>query len=184
MAYIDTLNAVKSSSKQVGDYRMGSSYMAFLNQKAREEQEARNKKVMDEWQGAYDEAKSANETRYNDILGQYGQRYDTAVSDLQGMGDAEKAALENAYRISGSQQQQALVNSGLASTTIRPAAIAQNTKMKEASLSQVNERLQNQALTTKANLSGDKLQFMERREDPYPDQTYYLELLKQAGYAA
>ena len=141
-------------------------------------------KVMDDWQASYDEAKTANEERYQDILKGYGDRYDTAISSLQGLGDAEKSALENAYRISGSQQQQSLVNSGLASTTIRPAVMQQNEKQKQTALSGVNERLQREKIGLQTGLSGDTLAFKERREDAYPDQSYYLELLKQAGYAA
>ncbi len=141
-----------------------------------QQEEAKNK-----LESSYNEAKTVNEERYADILKGYGDRYDTAMSSLQGLGDAEKTALENAYRISGSQQQQSLVNSGLASTTIRPAVMQQNEKQKQTALSGVNERLQREKIGLQTGLSGDTLAFKERREDTYPQLSYYMDLIKQFG---
>jgi hypothetical protein len=176
-------NALKSLPSQVGDYKGGSAHMAYLAQKAAKERDKNLNRVVADWQSAYDEAKNTNLQRYEDILGGYGQRYDDAMGTLQGLGDAEKADLVRSYGILGSQQNQALVNSGLSSTTIRPAVIQQNQSAMQRALSLVNERLQGQQLNMMNQLSGDKLAFMERREDDYPDMNLYLELIRQASAA-
>ena len=159
--------------------------MAFENSLIQQAEDKRRRRataaVMTDWQTAQDAAKAANEGRYAEINTGYDTRYNTALSTLAGLGDAQKADTQRQYEIAGSQQQQALVNSGLSSTTIRPAVIQQNASAMQRALDIVNERLQTQQLNLQTGLSKDKLDFMERREDEYPDMNYYLELLKQAG---
>lgn len=156
----------------------GADYYTWRQQMERQKQ---TKQIMSDWQSAYDSAKNANEQRYGEILQGYDDRYSNAMSGLQGMGQAELAEIQRAYGVTGSHQQQALVNSGLSSTSVRPAVMQQNASAMARAMSLVNERLQNQHLNLQTALSGDKLSFMERREDEYPDMGFYLELLKQAG---
>jgi hypothetical protein len=154
-------------------------------------------KLTQDYQKAYEEAKLANETRYQEILGGYDKlmgdsqsKYDSIIASQAGMGNAEKADLQHSYDVLGSRQQQGLVNSGLSSTTIRPAVMAQNTTAMQRALSLVNERLQGQntnlqvgSLNSANNLTQNKFGVMERRTDDYPNETNYLELLKQYGNA-
>ena len=65
--------------------------------------------VMADWQSAYDEAKTTNLQRYDEILQGYNNRYSVGIEALQGLGDAEKANLQHSYNVLGSQQQQALL---------------------------------------------------------------------------
>jgi len=158
---------------------------------------AQQQEAVKSLQGATDEAKAENLRRYEEILVGYQGRsetatagYDKLLASMTGLGDAEKEALRHSYDVSGSRQQQSLVNSGLASTTIRPAVQAGNTSAMNRALSLLNERLQRervgvegQRIGAEAGYTGDTLGFQERREDEYPDVASYLQLMQQFGTA-
>jgi hypothetical protein len=141
-----------------------------------QQQEAKNK-----LQGAYDEAKTANEERYAEILAGYGKRYRKTMGSLKGFGDAEREALNRAYGKSEAVQVSNAVKSGLLGTTVPAAMVRQNTDAKARSMSLLNERLNREKLGYQTGLSGEKLAFMERREDTYPQLQYYMDLIKQFG---
>ena len=143
-----------------------------------------SQETSDKAQKAYDEAKAINESRYNEILGGYRARQDDAMNMVANLGTAEKDAIRRSYGKERSRMMQGLLDSGNLSTTVMPSVSLQNNEAKNRSLADVNERLTKQKIGLQTGLSGDKLSFMERREDAYPDQSYYLDLLKQAGYAA
>ena len=156
-----------------------------------------------EYQTAYDTAKAANESRYEDIVGRYGTRYEQGVSDidaygssilggLEGMGEAEKAQIGRTYDRSGALGQQSLISSGLHSTTIAPTVQRQNEIARGNALSLADERLRREnlgyqtdiaktKLSYTSGMSKELLDFMERRTDDYPDQSVYLQLMNQLG---
>ena len=144
-------------------------------------QTADRNKLTTEYQTAYDEAKAANEARYKDILAGYNTRYSTAMTDLQGLGEAEKAEIQRTYAQSGAMAAQQLVNTGLHSTTIAPAVQRQNTRQMQQALALSNEQLRREKLGYTTGMSKERLDFMERREDTYPDSSMYVELMRQLG---
>jgi hypothetical protein len=153
--------------------------------------------LMSDYQKAYNEGKTANETRYQDILAGYDKltgdtqsKYQSMIDSQSELGIAEKADLQHNFDVLGSSQQQGLVNSGLSSTTIRPAVQQNNTTAMQRALSLVNERLQGQKtnlqgqqVASLAGITTNKLNTMENRVDTYPGWEQYMELMKQYGNA-
>lgn len=162
-------------------------------------------KLTNEYQKAYDSAVSANESRYADILGQYGNlsnelvsgyqsRLDKSMGMLEGLGSQEAADIEQQWINAKSRGQQNLLDRGFANTTVMPTMEMGYERNKRADLSRLNERLQNQRLGIYGDMSADvlsarsaaegaKLGFMERREDTYPDINMYSRLAEMAGMA-
>lgn len=164
---------------------------------------AKGNKLTTEYQSAYNEAKTANEARYKDILGQYGSRYTAGMAELdslksevmgglEGLGEAEKSDIRKSYAISGAANAQALINSGLHSTTIAPAVQRQNATAEAGALSSADERLRRERLGYMTDLgtrrigystgmTKEMLDFMERRTDEYPSQSLYVQLMQMLG---
>lgn len=134
-----------------------------------------------DYEAKYNEAKTANESRYADILSGYDERYNTAAKTLEGMGDAEKKVLASNFNRVRASASQGLINSGLYSSTIVPSVMTSIGKQESESLGSLNENLRQQRLSIQAALSGDKLKFMENREDTYPSLELYLQQLQQYG---
>ena len=182
MRYTNYLNSL-TGDERYSNTNEGRVYMQWLKRRAEAEKQSHLLKMNQEYQSTYDEAKSANLDRYNKILQGYETRYDDAMNMLDGMGDVALQDVERAYNLSGSKQAQGLVNSGLYSTTIAPAAQRQNTAAMMREKGRVQEALRAQKLGYMNQLSGDRLSFMERREDPYPDFNQMIQLARGLGYA-
>jgi hypothetical protein len=162
-------------------------------------------KLTQEYQNTYNTAKAANEQRYQDILSQYGilhsdvvggyqNRLTETMKMLEGLGSQESADIEQDWINKESKAKQDLISRGFANTTVAPTMSMGYTRGKQADLARLNERLQNQRLGVYGQLSGDvlsaqqditknKLDFMERREDTYPDMNMYAQLAQLAGMA-
>lgn len=143
-----------------------------------EQQEAEGK-----LQTSVDEAKAANLKRYEEILGGYDTRYSEAIGSLEGLGDAERSAVQRAYGRSEASQLSGAVKQGLVGTTVPAALTRQNTTAMANALGLVNERINRQKIGLQTSLSGEKLGFQERREDVSPDIQSYMNLFKQFGNA-
>lgn len=155
----------------------------------------RLQKLKDEYQQKYDEAKAANEQRYQDILSGYGQTYGNvqsgyadAISQMQGMGQAELADLRHQFDVSGKNQMASLASSGLLNTTVAPTVQRQNTVAQMRAEALLQERLRREQVNLKlaqtgalTNLDLQKYAFMERREDEYPDFNQMLMLARGLG---
>lgn len=134
-----------------------------------------------QYQKAYAEAKSANEQRYADILGGYQQRQQAAMSALEGLGTAERAALQKQFGEAASRQSASLIGRGLGGTSVASSVAAKMATSQQESMDQLNERLTRERLGYQTGLSGDTLGFQERREDAYPDLNQMLMLAKLKG---
>lgn len=158
-------------------------------------QEERYKQMVGEYQEKYDAAKAANEQRYQDILSGYGQTYGNvqsgyadAISQMQGMGQAELADLRHQFDVSGKNQMASLASSGLLNTTVAPTVQRQNTVAQMRAEALLQERLRREQVNLKlaqtgalTNLDLQKYAFMERREDEYPDFNQMLMLARGLG---
>lgn len=140
--------------------------------------------IPNEYQRAYEEARAANEQRYQDILSGYQDRsnefqqrqagntddvltgyenrYQRGMDLLNGLGDQEKRDVTESYQKLGAANQQDMTNRGLTGTTIMPTMRAGIERERQDALSRVNERLQREQLMTDAGLSGDALGAQER----------------------
>jgi len=79
-----------------------------------------------EYQSALDAAKTANEQRYQDILSGYETRYSEALAGLEGLGEQARKDVGTTFDRARAKASQALVTSGLYSTTVAPAAMIQD----------------------------------------------------------
>ena len=139
--------------------------------------------MTDEMKKAFEEAKGANEQRYAEILAGYQNRYAQAEQGLEGLVQSAKSDIQRRYAVENSRAMQQLLNSGLLTTTVAPAVSRQITAQETRDIADLNERLRRERLGLLTQLSGEKLSFMERREDTYPQLQAYYELLRQLGAA-
>ncbi len=195
--YIDALNRSYGGAPTLSGWDVGRDNQAtrrFYNyQQAVSQQklsqvqqaimEAKKNTLTTEYQTAYDEAKAANEERYEDILGRYETRYSNAMGQLEGLGGAARADVERGYARSGAAANQAMVNRGLYSTTIAPAVQSQNAEAQARSMALLNEQLRREQLGYSTGMSREMLDFMERRTDDYPSESLYVQLMNQLGNA-
>lgn len=133
--------------------------------------------VAGDFQSGIDDARQANEARYRDALEGYQNRYERNMNYLQGAGAQEASDINQAYDAQKASGLQSLVGRGLGNSTITNTMGMGYDRERSDSLGRLNERLRNQYLTTDAQLSGDVLGVMERRDDVPPD----LGLLAQIG---
>jgi hypothetical protein len=143
--------------------------------------EANTSKLKAEYDKAFNEAKQANEQRYNQILGGYDTLYNNTMTGLEGMGDAARKDVNTGYNRAFSQSMQGLVNSGMANSTILPSVSLNNAGQRTNALNSLNEMLRREKLGYMNNISNNKLNFMERREDTYPDMNLYTSLMNNYG---
>ncbi len=121
---------------------------------------------------AFQQAKAANEARYAEGKQLYDERYGRNMGYLEGAGNTEKQAIERRAADAKSASQQRLSSLGLSGTTIGQtldAGVDQDAGRQYAAL---QERLNQQRLSADAGMSKDKIDFIERRNDIYPEAGY------------
>jgi len=182
-------------------------YQGYLTSSREAEQafqkQKQTQKLLTEYQTAYNEAKAANEARYQEILTGYKTRYGTAMeglasskeeimSGLEGMGEAELAGIGRQYTKERASVAQGLISSGLHSTTVAPAVLGGVTRREGYATGEAQERLRREKLgylkslsdrelLMQTGLSREELDFMERREDEYPSESLYVQLMQGLG---
>jgi hypothetical protein len=135
--------------------------------------------IYQSWQSQMDAANKANESRYQDILGGYGQRYNDVMGMLEGQG---QMALSDAQ--SQGRAREAAVGADMSMRglgTIVPTmqmGIARDTAAEQR---RINEGIRGQKASNMTGLSGDKLAFMERKNEIGPDYGQMLDLIKGVG---
>lgn len=174
-----TLGQTGTPNSQLVAWRGGWLSPEQRNQATWAEQQALASKLT----SAYDEAKATNEARYAEILAGYKDRYSQAEQGLEGLGQSAKSDIQRRYAVENSRAMQQLLNSGLLTTTVAPAVSRQITAQETRDIADLNERLRRERLGLLTQLSGEKLSFMERREDTYPQLASYYELLRKLGAA-
>ena len=182
-------------------------------------------RLTEEYQTAYNEAKAANEARYQQILAGYGTRYNQAMTGLgqsrtaitgklasnraevlgglEGLGKEELAGIGRQYTRERASASQGLISSGLYSTTVAPSVLGAVGRREGYAMGEAQERLRReqlgylsqlgaqelqalkemsaQELMAKTGLKKEELDFMERREDEYPSESLYVQLMKGLG---
>lgn len=138
---------------------------------------------LSDWQAKFDEAKATNEQRYSDILKGYQERYKTSMDYLSNLGVSEGERIRTDSANALSKQQQQLAASGLWNSGNLAANIQGANKNMSLSLNDLAERIAREKGGVSAQLSGDTLGFMERREDLYPDYNLLAQLYERMGAA-
>jgi hypothetical protein len=132
--------------------------------------------AMGAYQSAFNSAKAANEARYGQGLGELGGLYDRSMKYLEGQGDTERAEISKRGEQAKAGNRQRLTDLGLSGTTIGQTLDQGVDRQTTEAQGGLNERLNAQRLGTDANLTQNKVGFIERREDPYPDMGAYAQL--------
>ena len=76
---------------------------------------------------------------------------------------------------------QSLVSSGMVGTTILPSLNMQADKNAAGQLNRIHDTIAMAKLGYLNDLGKSKLAFMERRDDTYPNASFYSDLIKQFG---
>lgn len=131
------------------------------------------------------EAKAANEQRYADILQGYQQRTAGAAQDIEGLGASERLNIGDRYTTGRAQAEQDLISRGLGNSTVRSSVMRGYDQERDRAMTRLAEDQSNMRLQYLPALEGDRLQFMERRNDVGPDMNQVAALAQsfgQAGY--
>ena len=126
-----------------------------------------------EMRDAYAQAKYANVTRDQNIQAGYDER----IGAIQGMNDQQAADIRSQFAGAMSGMMQGLTDRGMAGTTIAPTMRAGMKRRETADL----RRNANNTLMMRLQAMMDKLGFMERRTDAYPDLNRFAALMQGAG---
>ena len=141
----------------------------------------------DAYQSAMDRANQENEARYRDILEGQQARYERGMGLLEGAGNQERADINEAYDAQGAALRQGVISRGLGNSSVSDTMQMGNLRERSNSMGRLNDRLIQQRMAADAQLSGDVLNFMERREDSGPDYNQLAQLaqmLGRGGYGA
>ncbi len=140
-------------------------------------------RLTEEYQTAYNAAKTANESRYQNILTGYQTRSDDAqttlgqtrtavtgqlasnraevLGGLKGLGEAELAGIGRQYTRERASTSQGLISSGLHSTTVAPAVLGGVARREGYAVGEANERLRREKLGYISQLGAQELQSLK-----------------------
>ncbi len=116
-------------------------------------------RLVEEYNKAYGEARSANEARYQQLLDISDQTTGQRGADIRGRSEEVQSDIR-----------QSLARTGLANTTVSPTLTAGVRRQEQESLNRLADEMQ-----------GTKLGIIERREDQYPDQAALQSSLSYLG---
>lgn len=133
------------------------------------------------YDSAYNEARATNEARYEDILGGYEERYGRGMANAENLYDQEYADIRQQQKEADASDYQDLVSRGLSSSTMPTVSRQGNRTQAQRQVGSVRDRENQMRLSTDARLSGDRLGFMERRTDAYPDPNLLAQLSRGVG---
>jgi len=137
----------------------------------------------DSMASAYAAAKKANEDRYNQILQGYTDRYNTTMNDLGQFSQQGQTDITNQGQQQKAMMEQGAVSRGLGNTTVTDALQRGINTDTQSNLNRFNDQVLNRKLSYEGQQSQDKLGFMERRNDVYPNLGQYASLMQGAGAA-
>jgi light-regulated signal transduction histidine kinase (bacteriophytochrome) len=127
------------------------------------------------------QAKAANLQRYNDILAGFGNLENTVNTEFQNAGTQGEKDIQNNLALDQAKNTQSLVNAGMNGTTIAPSLNMAASNNANDALARLREQLRLQKLGYITDLTNNKLAFMERRTDEYPDMSTYMPLINALG---
>lgn len=164
---------------------------------------ARYQEILTGYKTRYSTAMTGLETSRANITGKLASTRAEVLGGLQGLGEEELAGIGRRYTKERASTAQQLISSGLHSTTVAPAVQAGVTRREGYAMGEARERLRReklgyisqlgaqelqslkelsaQELMAQTGLKKEELDFMERREDEYPSESLYVQLMKGLG---
>ncbi|MCA9366697.1 hypothetical protein KC887_00325 [Candidatus Kaiserbacteria bacterium] len=139
--------------------------------------------LVSEYQRAQNDAVQANEQRYQNILAGYNDRWQRAMSELANVGNQQRADLNRGYDAMAGQINANSIDRGLSNSTVRDTMLMGNQRERSMASNRLEEALTRERLGYDTGLQGDLLQFMERRNDTYPQLGQLTDLARMLGMA-
>lgn len=139
--------------------------------------------LSNEFQAAMNADKAENLRRYNNLLQGYQDRYNRGLANLEGQGAQQKRDINKQYDSLAAANQQSLVSRGLGNSTLVNNAATSNLRGRTDAVGRLEDALRAQRLALDAQLSGDILGVIERRNDEGPDLGLLAALQKGIGQA-
>lgn len=138
------------------------------------------------YQAALNRANAANEKRYQQILSEYDALRARVMGGLEGLGAADRQAIDREYNNAASNVYSSLIGRGFGNSSLAHTMQQGVSRGRMEAQGRLNERLAAQRAAYDADLTQGKLGVMERRYDNAPDINQMLALyqgLGRAGYA-
>lgn len=136
---------------------------------------------------AYNRARQANLRRYRQIKGGYRNLQRRGMNIIEGYGVGEESRIAQAARERASKAAQFAVSRGLANTSasIYSSQYGQAAvdKIQEMAYADLSDRMAQMKLNWMGSVVPQRLQFMERRTDEYPDMRTALDMGFRSGVA-
>lgn len=140
--------------------------------------------LLAQYAAAQRQANAANEARYSQILGGYDRRIEDANRLLAGLGTQSRKDIQQRGVESKALKHQDTVARGLSGTTVKQALERGVDQDVTAALARLDESLRREQLGYQTALSGDRLSFMERKNETGPDLAQLIQLMMALGTAA
>ena len=163
----------------------------------------RYEEILAGYKTRYGTAMIGLETSRTAITGKLASNRAEVLGSLEGLGEAELAGIGRRYTRERASTAQGLISSGLHSTTVAPAVQGGVTRREGYAMGEARERLRReklgyvsqlgaqelqslkelsaQELMAQTGLTKEELDFMERREDEYPSESLYVQLMQGLG---
>lgn len=129
------------------------------------------------------EANAANESRYQQGLGELNDLRKRAMEKLEGYGQARESRIEQQYGELGSRLGQSMVGRGLANTTAAATAQVGAEREKQGALSDWREQIGRYMTETDIGLTQNVADWIYKRNDTGPNVGMYAELMQRYGSA-
>ncbi len=179
---------------------------ALLTARSLSEQRRIQNELLQKYEEAQTSARERNEGRYEEIKEGYeGARadlekdgavtagYERQLNEIRGSGAQEATDIRQAGSANFAAATQDLTSRGLGGTTIRASERRATSAQVQGGLGRLQDRLRQQRLGVmgqqtnyyqgrqqqRFNAARDQFDFMERRQDPYPDPSVYLGLAQK-----
>jgi len=190
------------SPKEADKAKLTEEYQTAYNE-AKAANLKRYEEILAGYKTRYSTAMTDLGTSRTEITGKLATNRAEVLAGLQGLGEEELAGIGRQYTKERASVSQQLISSGLHSTTVAPAVQAGVTRREGYAVGETQERLRreklgyisqlgaqelaalkqlsDQELLMKTGLTKEELDFMERREDEYPSESLYVQLMQGLG---
>jgi len=181
--YLANIGQKAYARSQTGRARMGSTIgrqgSGKPNAKGQERTLLQN--LYDQFQTAHDEANTANEERYQQLIEGLESRRERGLGYLQNYGLQMMQDVKDRYKQFGSDIQNKMIDSGLAGGSRADVMQQGNLREEMSSRRRLGDNLSSQYFNADMQLDLDRLQAIERREDIGPDYGMLAQLAQQIG---
>jgi hypothetical protein len=137
--------------------------------------------LLNEYRRAHDEGKTANESRYNDLINFLNQRVTRNLERSEALGGADRASIDRDYERLRANSDQDLISRGFRNSSVRQNVQRGVEEDRQFATNRLNESLRREQTDIDLAASKDVLDAMERRTDSYPSMDQLIALSMQMG---